>query len=174
MEAWYLQKKGTLYEETWKLIDRSDIQSHPDFRRNIDEAVEHYAITESPETFKVWLNQLLLEGYRPTDVFLRYWDTERLRSIMVDSIRIDHLTDNPKLLLKWWEEVHLTKGPEDELNKFEQFISLTMKKYESPTGEINNDFFSDPFMETLRQLAHNSNDFYEAFEQALRKIVPQK
>ena len=142
-------------------------------RWNLGSEAEETVIELSREdegVFKTWLEDLWMEGHR--DIFFRYWNNERLREIMVDHIRMDHLIDNPELLIKWCEEIRLQRGLRDGLDRFEEFILLTYQKYEISPGGIDDDFNYDPFWQTALKACRKNNDFSQEFQQTVRRVLP--
>lgn len=109
---------------------------------------------ENPDNWLKQIEQINVKlGQR--SIFLGLWDVEPARVIIADSIRREHLINNPELLLRWWQE-----GFDDRLVYFMHSSMTEIARPREDRFDTYQRFLNeDPFGKTVLAATRNSENF---------------
>jgi len=126
------------------------------------------ALYKREEFFKEIAEKAFKEGF-DEDTFYHYWEDEAFRKFIVDShfMTKTHLTGNPKLLVRWAEELEHEQG-------MEQFSVLIRSLFEGTDNpdEVTRVTNNDPFFRTVTRAFREDNNFLRRTQPLLRENIP--
>ncbi len=127
-----------------------------------------------------WIDLLWKAGDR--DIFLRLWDIESAGPTIASFVRKEHLIDDPKLLLRYWQEKERVYyvGPEVVTlgDRLAYFIDSSLRGMDFPEDVslhkgLEKFYNEDPFGKTLLRAFGESDDFVDE-AQSLTEYIAQR